>query len=180
MIEVIEVIVKKLSISTLSNLLGLALGLYVAITGNYLGWRFVRELIVGGFLGYVIGLVLTWKEYRALLWGFVTILLALTLEWIAGSSKMNVLDNLIYASMGIFIAVDFQYSRKQIFIGGIVAGSIGFVLGFMKSQYYGDALVPPGLLNALLSSTRLLIFGMFFVSMYIALFKSNQKNDNLN
>lgn len=173
-------IIKKLSISTLSNLLGLVLGLYVAIAGNYLGWRFVREIIVGGFLGYVVGLVLSWKEYRALLWGFVTILLALTLEWIAGSSKVSVLDNLIYASMGIFIAVDFQYSRKQIFVGGIIVGTLGFVLGLMKNQYYGHANVPPGLLNAFLSSTRLLIFGMFFVSMCIALFRSNQKNDNLN
>ncbi|MEP7136503.1 MAG: hypothetical protein ABI904_16360 [Chloroflexota bacterium] len=169
---------KKTFVSALSELLGLALGIYNAITGSYSGWNFAREIVIGAFLGYVIGLALSWKDYKALFWGFITLLLALALELIAGSSKVSVLENLIYASMGIFIALDVQYFRKQTLIGGILGGTIGFMLGLMKSQYYGYANVLPGLFNALLSSTRLLIFGMFFGSICMALFSSFQGNEN--
>jgi len=170
---------KKPFISTLSEVLGLALSLYIAITANYSGWDFAREIIIGVFLGYVIGLVLSWKDYGALLWGFMALLFALALEWAAGSQKIRVLDNLIYASSGMFIALGFQFSRKQVFVGGMIGVVIGCMLGLIKSQYYGYANLSPGLFNALLSSIRLLIFGMFFGSMYMALFGSYHRKDDL-
>jgi hypothetical protein len=162
--------VNKNPIIISSIVLGSVIGYFIGVASKCPTPILILVTINGTFFGYLFGTALYWKKYKALLWGAVATLIALIVDGVAGSTRVSMLDKLVFASAGLFIGFDFWFFRKQILVSGCIVGIFGFIWGMSDSLWFGHAHLEPGLLNATLSSVKGFIFGMMIGSMYMSLF----------
>lgn len=127
----------------------------------------ILSILMGAFYGSFLGAVLLLKRYSALVWSVATSLIALIVDWLAGSSSVSMMIILIFATLGIYIGIDFRPYWRQILAAGCIGGILGFIWGMNGSTWFGNVHLEPGLFNASLLFVEIFVFGMFFGSSYM-------------
>ena len=155
-----------------SIVLGSVVGYLIGVDSKCPTQILILVTLNGTFFGYLLGMALYWKKYETLIWGVVATLIALIVDWIAGSPTVSMLDKLVFASAGLFLGFDFWSFRKQTLTAGCIVGIISFIWGISDDHWFGYAHLQPGLLNAILSFVKGFIFGMFSGSIYMQVFGS--------
>jgi len=159
----------KTSIIISSVLVGSAIGYYIGIVGEFSRPGSVLVVLQGAALGYVFGIVLFSKKYGALIWSCAILLVALFVDWLAGST-VNMSNKLAFATAGLLIGWNFWLFRKQVLLGGLFIGIIGFIWGLNYGHGFGYVQLEPGILNALLLSIQGCVAGMVLGRLYVDLF----------
>ena len=154
--------------------LGSVIGYFIGIASKCPLPIIILVTLNGAFFGHFLGIALSWKRYSALTWGVVTTLIAIIVDWIAGSPKISLLDKLAFATAGLFIGFDFWSFWKQTLMIGCIVGIIGFIWGMYDDLWFGYAHLQPSLLNAIFSSIKGFIFGMVIGNMYMQVWGSRQ------
>lgn len=148
------------------GLFGSVIGYSIGLTSNRPIPILILLTLFVGLFGCFVAIVLILKKYDALIWSIGTTFIALIVDWIAGSPRVDMVDKFIFAFFGLYVGFDSWSSRKQVLIAGFVGGILGFIWGISDDRWFGYAYLKPGLLNAILSSIHVFIFGMFFWSSY--------------
>ena len=159
-------------------LLGSAISYYIGVMSGYTTLGLILTVINGAFLGYLTGLTLFWKKYGALIWGLTTLLVAMLVHWLAGST-VALINNLGFATMGIFVVWNFWSFRKHVLLSGLIGGIIGFIWGMNYSYWFGNMQLEPGLRNAGLLSVQFVILAMALGKLYLELTDWQPRSNDL-
>lgn len=150
---------------------GAAIGFYLGNSSGATSVRLIWEVFCGAGVGYSMYRVLSEGLYGILI-GMVTgLAITLLLDWLANST-LDVKDKLSYMFISGFIGWLFVEFWKEIFIGGLLGGIIGFVWGLNDSYWFGKVNVPPGIFNASLLAVKISILGMLLAGLYVGYFGS--------
>jgi hypothetical protein len=149
----------KALVTIVSILAGLGIGLYIGFAGEFSSRGWILIVLNGAAFGYIFGIVLFSREYGAIIWSFVVLLIALFIDWFAGST-VNMSNKLAFATAGLLIGWNIWPFRKWVFLGGIILGIVSFIWGLDHAHQFGYIQLEPGILNALLFSIQGCIAGM--------------------
>jgi hypothetical protein len=150
---------------------GAAIGFYLGNASRTTDMGLIWEVFCGAGVGYSVYRVLSEGLYDILIGMVMGLVVTLSLDWLAGST-LDVKDKLSYMFLGGFIGWLFVEFWKEIFIGGLFGGIIGFVWGLNDSYWFGKVNLPPGIFNASLLAVKISILGMILVSLYVGYFGS--------
>ena len=168
----------KKVIHAFAILLGSALGFYIGVDTNQSGLHLFTQAFSGAFFGYLIGLALIWNKYGVFIWGLVSLLIDLLIDWIAGSS-WTVVGRLEFMTVGLLLGWDFWHFRKQIALLGFIGAVCGFVFGMNNNLWFGTVRLDAGLLSAILLTVKFSILGMGYGRLLIEIFGWRPKVNDL-
>src|SRR5262245_42259566 len=124
-------------------ILGLIVGCWVGIATQGPIELIIRAAINGVFFGYLMGFTVIWRKYDAVLWCIVIVLITFVVNWVAGSTRVNKLEELAFVTIGLFLGLDYHPFRKEIIIGGLILGIVGFIWGMTNSLWFGYVYLEP-------------------------------------
>ena len=150
-------------------IVGSTIGYFIVTKGSFSAWDLFREIFSGAVVGYICRRALVEKKYGIIIGGVIGLIVALSVDWIAGS-PVDMMDKLLYISLCSFIGWVFDVIWKQMLVGGLIGGTIGFVWGLSASYRFGQVRLAPGVLNASLLAVQLFILGMGVVVVLIYCF----------
>lgn len=150
-------------------LAGSAIGYYFGSISGSSGWDLLYEIFNGVALGYFVIFAFEKKEYGSLLGAILGLMVALSLDWVAGS-PVDMRNKLSFAAACAFVGWLFWPFWKQVLVGGFIGGVIGFVWGLTDSHWFGKVCLAPGVLNASLLAVQIFMLGMCFGSLYMKFF----------
>jgi len=122
---------------------GVAIGCFVAFVGGLKGWNLFWDIFFGGLLGLIIGTAFLEKQYKILAGAVIGLIVSATLDILAGS-PITIRDKLGDMFFGSFIGWYFPIYLRQMLIGGIIGGILGFGWGMIHSHRVGNMGFPPG------------------------------------
>lgn len=153
----------------LLTLLGSIVGYFVGNISSVSGWELFYEIFMGAALFLVLGVAFLEKEFSMFVGAIIGLVVAMSLDWIAGS-PVDIRNKLSFMGVCSFVAWLFRAFWKQVFVGGLIGGGMGFVWGMLRSHWFGKVCVPPGLLNASLLFIQLAMLGMSMASLYMKIY----------
>jgi len=147
---------------------GVAIGYFVAFVGGLKGWNLFWEMWFGGLLGLMIGTAFLEKQYGILAGAAIGLIISSSLDILAGS-PITIRDKLGDMFFGSFIGWYFPIYLRQMLIGGIIGGILGFGWGMIHSHRVGNMGFLPGE-GAMLLAILWFILGMGAVKFYMMAF----------
>ena len=160
---------KKPNLAAVTVLLGALLGCYIAIVSRRSGIMFVLQIFSGATFGHFVSLAVNWRKYGAFIWSFISLIIVTLVDWSVGSS-WTIYGKLEFMFAGLIMGLDVWYFRKRLALLGAIGMICGFVLGLNNRIWFGTVRLDPGLLNAVLLSVKVSIFGMGFGSLLFEIF----------
>ena len=148
---------------------GLAVGYFNAFMGSLHGWNLFWEMLFGGLLGLIIGMAFLEKQYGVLVGAVIGLAISASLDILAGS-PITIKDKLGDMFFGSFIGWYFPIFLKQMLIGGIVGGILGFGWGMIHSSRIGQVGLAPGVYGAILLAILWFILGTGVGKLFMMIF----------
>jgi hypothetical protein len=155
-------------------LTGSAIGYFVGIKANLLGWDLYWEVFCGTFLFLNFGVaLLELNDGRGVFIGAaVGLLISIALDLIAGSpvEVRNKLSNIWFCS---FVGWGYEWGWaywKPVLIGGLIGGILGIFLGLYRDNQFGYVYLASSMLNTLSLFIQFSILGLGITSLYLKSF----------
>lgn len=159
---------------------GLAVGYFNASVLHFRGWYLFWEMIFGAPLGLMIGMAFLEKRYEILIGAILGLIVSASLDIFAGS-PITIRDKLGDMLWGSFIGWYFPIYLRQMLIGGIIGGILGFGWGMIHSHRVGHVGFSPGDGVILLAIDWFILgigAGKLFMMIFVRLFlESSQQED---
>jgi hypothetical protein len=158
---------------------GIAIGYGIGNIRGLEGMDLIWEMFYGFGVGYSSYRVWSEDSYGTLIGMILGLIVALSVDWLAGSS-LDLQNKLLYMFLGSFIGWLFYDYWREILLGGVIAMAIGFIWGFNDSHWFGTVCLSAGILNALLLGVQISIIGMALAGLVVGflgpLFERSRRN----
>ena len=160
---------KENLVHTSLMLVGAAIGYLIVTQSGLSGWDWFSEILFGALLGLIFGIAFVEKQYKILIGAVVGLVIEVSLDFLAGS-PIVANGKLLSAYIVSFIGWGFPVYSKQMIIGGLLGGIIGFGWGLTDSHWFGQVCLAPGLFTALLMFVVMSIVGISAGKLFMMLY----------
>ncbi len=148
-------------------IVGIAIGYLTTFSGAKV-WNLFWEMFYGGFLGLIVGTAFLEKQYGILVGMVGGLIVSGSLNVLVGS-PITPVDKLGDMFIGSLIGWYFPVYLRQMLIGGIVGGILGFGWGMIHSHRVGNMGFAPGD-GAILLAILWFFLGMVVGKLYMMIF----------
>ena len=149
-------------------IVGVVIGYFNASTDDLQGWNLFWEMWFGGLLGFVTGIGFLEKQYGVLVGAVIGLAISAFLDVLAGS-EVTIKDKLGDMFFVAFIGWHFPIYLRQMIIGGIIGGVVGFGWGMIHSHRVGNMGFASGE-GAILLAILWFVLGMGMGKLYMMAF----------
>ena len=150
-------------------LTGSAIGYLIGTKSGLSGWGLFREMFFGMLVGLFLGIAFIDKQYGILIGAIVGLVVEGSLDFLAGS-PIVAKGKLASIYICSFIGWGFPVYLKQMIIGGLIGGIIGFGWGLSESHWFGEVCLTPGVFTASLMFVVMSIAGMSAGKLFMMFF----------